>query len=236
MEALLPPHSKYGYNAFEQLFMLVITGITNFGGIPACFVLFKTKRIFEAYLAAFTVFTSFMYHSLESIDMKSLFLDEGQWHRLDNIGAITCFMVLFVHLMDNENPKLDFNLGMCAFLIAIFAQEKDPWNLTYTLVPIFLYIGIFIVVTRLRQRKAHYNPSMIKRALIWLFIGAINFSYGLDEFKDHLRFFHGMWHLCVGISSFYFWQIKVHPGEEFSFRDFWTKEFHPRMLLENRAL
>lgn len=32
-----------------------------------------------------------MYHILESLDCKYFIIEEGGWHRLDNIGAIVCF-------------------------------------------------------------------------------------------------------------------------------------------------
>lgn len=234
MEAYLPPHPKYGYNASEQLLMVLITGVTNFAGIPAVIMLFRTQRIFEGFLALFTVFTSFMYHAMESISAERIFLNEGEWHRLDNVGSITCFMMLFVHLMDFQDEKLDLKLYMTAFIITILAQEKDPWNLNYTIVPIVSYLVLFLLVLIFRKRKPMINHRTHLKSLLWMVIAVFNFSQGLDEYKDHLRFFHGMWHMCVGISSFYFWQIKLAPGEEFSFLNFWKKKYTYRLLLENK--
>lgn len=115
LEAWLPPHKKYGYNSSEQLLMLLITGITNFAGIPVIILLHKSRRHLEAFIAFFTMSTSFMYHAMESVDAGTVFLNEGAWHRLDNIGSIAAFITLFVHLMDNENPVLDFYLTMGGF-------------------------------------------------------------------------------------------------------------------------
>ena len=57
-------------------------------------LLHKRKRPFECFIGFFTMWTSFMYHFCDSID-SPMWLSEGQWHRLDNIGAIMSFL-LFV--------------------------------------------------------------------------------------------------------------------------------------------
>ena len=58
---------------------------------------------------------------------------------------------------------------------------------------------------------------MMKRGLIILGIGLFFFYQGLDEIKDYLRFYHGIWHMFVGISSMYTWQIRYSNIEEFNF-------------------
>lgn len=32
-----------------------------------------------------------MYHTLESVDCHYFIIEEGGWHRLDNVGSIVCF-------------------------------------------------------------------------------------------------------------------------------------------------
>lgn len=224
----LPTHRVYGYNTFEQILMVLLTGITNFGGIPSIIIMFKMKRYFQAHIGFFTIFTSFMYHSLDSVDGE-LYLNAGSWHRLDNIGAITGFMMLFCNLVDHQNHELNINLNMIALFIAILAQEKDPWNLNYTLVPITLSIIVFLISTRHKKRRPAYNKEMLGKGIFWILVAAVNFALGLDEFKDYLRFYHGLWHLCVGMSSFYFWQVNVRPGEEFTWSNFLKKKYRSDM-------
>lgn len=190
--------------------------------------MFKTRRYFQGHIGYFTLFTSFMYHALESID-GSLFLGSGEWHRLDNIGAITGFMMLFVNLIDPHDWTLNINLNMVCLFVAIVTQEKDPWNLYYTLVPICSSVVVFLIATRYRKKKPVYNKDMMGKGIFWILVAAVNFGLGLDEYKDYLRFFHGLWHLCVGMSSFYFWQINIRPGEEFTWSNFWKREYRPDM-------
>ena len=88
-------HSKFGYNNWEMLAMLFITGFTNLTAVPAIIIIWKQRMNFQFYISIFTVVTSFMYHSLESIDCPFFIMSEGGWHRLDNIGSIVCFQILF---------------------------------------------------------------------------------------------------------------------------------------------
>ena len=49
------------------------------------------------------------------------------------------------------------------------------------------------------------------------------FYHGLDDFKDYLRFYHGMWHTFVAIFSFYMWQCKLREGESYTLKNVWLK-------------
>jgi len=229
-----PSHSKYGYNTGEQLIMLLTTGVTNVMGLPVTIYLYRMQRYFEAFIGVFTVFTSFMYHSVESVDTV-FFLDEGQWHRLDNIGAITGFMMIFVYLMDNRDHYLDLQLLLGCLFIAILAQEKDPWNLFYTIVPICMACIAWLVVLKFRKRKPQFNFPIFGKSTFFLFIAACCFAVGLDEHRDYLRIYHGLWHMFVGISSFYFWQAKLVKGQELTWRNFWYKKIQPSHFYDPKS-
>jgi Protein of unknown function (DUF3522). len=201
-------HSKYGYNFGEQCLMMLITGITNAFTIPVILLMYRKNIIHRAFFGFFTGFTSFMYHTLESLDINRVFLDEGQWHRLDNVGSIICFCSLFVFLMDNRDDILDLKLEYIAVFISLVAQEKDPWNINYTVIPIMCYVLMFIGVLLWRKRKPKYNMRMLKKGVIYLSFAIPCFVFALNEHSDYLRFFHGLWHLFIGMGSFYIWQAK----------------------------
>ena len=88
-----------------------MTAITNIIIVPLVFrreVLLKRHLSFEAILTLFTLMSSFFYHFCDSMDYEDLgpwstltngfFLGKGMWHRLDNIGAILCFIVLLIYV------------------------------------------------------------------------------------------------------------------------------------------
>lgn len=52
-------------------------------------------------------------------------------------------------------------------------------------------------------------------------IAFLFFYKGLDDHNDYLRFYHGLWHLFVGIFSFYVWQCKL--KENYTWMDVWCK-------------
>lgn len=83
-----PFTSKYGYSGPEMLAMALLTAVSNFWGLPGCMLATKSGVHLRTFVAWFCMFTSFMYHLCESIGMEVLLLDEGQWHKLDNVGSI----------------------------------------------------------------------------------------------------------------------------------------------------
>jgi len=46
---------------------------------------------------------------------------------------------------------------------------------------------------------------LVRRGTLILGGAFVCFYFGLDENWDYLRLFHGMWHMLVGIHSFYTW-------------------------------
>jgi len=218
---------RYKCSPFEQFLMVAITAVSNLAFTPALILLIRKKYYFPVFLGLFTEFTSFTYHFMESIALrKFLNMDEYQWHRLDNIGSITCFMSLAVFLMDNRNPELDIILNYTALIINLILQESDPWNLLTTVVPILSYFLLIHIMAWKRNRSPVYNKKMHRYGFIGLVPGVICFYYGLDEFKDYLRFFHGCWHFFIGVSSFFIWQVKAPVGEETTLSTLLTKKVH----------
>lgn len=200
----------------EKAIMLLVTGITNFACFPALYVVYQKGLIYQFYMGLFTFATSFMYHSLESVDWNSFYIDRGTWHKLDNIGSICCFIMLFIYWMDNLSKKngsyyskhvssTDLQLNMTGLFITMLMQANHPWRLQNTLIPIFLFLALFILKICF-IRKPRYNSYYVKRGTGLLLVAVFFFIRGLDEHKDYLRINHGMWHCFVGFSSFYLWQ------------------------------
>ena len=215
--------SKYGYSPTEQFLMLIITGITNFICIPSLIHVYRRKLYFEAFIAILTMVTSFLYHSMDSVDITNLFLSDLQWHRLDNIGSIECFCMLMVYLMDNQNPELDIQLNMAGLFLALICQEKAPWQIIYTIFPIFCYMTCLCITICVRPRKPKYNKKFLLTGLICFCCAFIGFFKGLNEFTDYLRMWHGSWHMMIGLGSFFMWQAKTPLGEEIYFSNLFTK-------------
>jgi hypothetical protein len=200
----------------EQIAMLLITGITNFACFPALYVVYNKRMYFQFYVGLFTFITSFMYHSLESVEWEYLYLDRGTWDKLDNIGSITCFQMLFVYWMDNlhwskgryystHTPGIDLQIGMISLFFTMIVQANHPWKLENTFIPILLFVLLFLVAVAL-GRRPRFNSYYLKRGMACLGVAICCFVKGLDEFSDYLRIYHGLWHCFIGFGSFFLWQ------------------------------
>lgn len=200
----------------QQMQMLIITGITNFACFPALYIVYSKRMYYQFYVGLFTFLTSFMYHSLESVEWESLYLDRGTWHKLDNIGSINCFQMLFVYWMDNlhynkgryyssHTPSIDLQLGLISLFFTMIVQANHPWKLENTYVPILVFVIIFLLTVAL-GRRPRFNSYYVKRGLACLAVAVCCFIKGLDEFSDYLRIYHGLWHCFIGFGSFFLWQ------------------------------
>jgi hypothetical protein len=77
-------------------------------------------------------------------------MSEGQWHRLDNIFAIQCFSTLFVYLAAVPDVRTHLTVNFLSLGITIVTQEKDPWNVLFTVVPVVTVFLGFVSVVVLR--------------------------------------------------------------------------------------
>ena len=206
---------KYNYSLIEKIFMFIFSSLSNFSTIFTLVLIFRRKLSYPFFTGSFTLLTSFMYHTLDSFQIPSFFLNELQWHKLDNIGAIISIISLNVYLMDNRSRDLDNFLNYTGFFITLILQSRDPWDLTNTFIPILIFLLLFIWARNFRRIEARSNKRMIRLGIFIMFLGFCSFCKGLDEFKDYLRFYHGLWHFFVGISTFYLWQSNIPPGLEY---------------------
>jgi hypothetical protein len=68
--------------------------------------------------------------------MRVYGMNEGQWHRLDNISAIMCMANLFIYFMDNRDTAFNDFLRLFFLFWCLVQQENGPWNLLNTVIPI----------------------------------------------------------------------------------------------------
>jgi len=135
--------------------------------------------------------------------------------------------------MDNEDPRLDFQLQCLGLLISIWAQITDPWNIVYTLFPIvfMLVVGLILMMCKPKERK--YNFMVFINGLSCLIPGIALFYIGLnDDFDGPYRFCHGAWHVLVACSMFYLFQAKCKDVDVMSMTDVLKRDWrHDNSLL-----
>lgn len=150
-----------------------------------------------------------MYHCLDSLQYREFYLTKGGWHRLDNIASIQFFINLCVYWMDNETDigsvsSKDTHLCFVGLFLILIMQEKHPWDLLNTLVPILLYF-LMLILKLSFLGGAKLNLYMLKRALISMLVAFICFYKGLDNANDYLGIWHGGWHCFLSLSGYYSW-------------------------------
>lgn len=129
---------------------------------------------------------------------------------MDNVFAITSFGLVLLHtcgvIVDD-----DAQLRWTVFLISLVIQEKEPFNVIYTIIPclFFTALGLTLRFYYRNTRKVVYNKRNMLIALIFVVFGVFFFLLGLDDANDYLRAYHGMWHICAAIFG-YFCLTSVH--------------------------
>lgn len=193
--------------------VFITTVLSHVAMIPTFVILYRRCWIFEFAVIMMGYVTSIMYHFCQSMgDGSTIFLSEGQWHRIDNIAALTLFGVYFSYLCNFRSPWVDISIKYFLFMISIVLQQKDPWNINYTLGPIacygtlpFLYHGLVL------RRLPQYDWKNFVFGFSLLGLSFFFFLLGLDDANDPYRSFHGLWHFVGGCASYFLWSIVRHP-------------------------
>jgi hypothetical protein len=191
-------------SALETLLMTVLSVLSNLAGLPIVGrTLPQRATRFEGIMVGMSIATSLLYHICEIYDC-TLFLSELQWHRLDNVFAITSFELIFLHACGSMLPENE-GLKWTAFLTALLLQEKDPWNVTYTVAPciMFLLLAVGIRYYFRASRRVQYDRRNMTIAIVPFSAGLFFFYLGLDDANDYLRIFHCCWHVCASLFGYY---------------------------------
>jgi predicted membrane channel-forming protein YqfA (hemolysin III family) len=220
----------YEYSLHEKLVMAFITGVSNFACIPGLVLMILIERPFEFYIGLLTMISSFMYHLTESLDVN-FYMEPGKWHELDNIGSICCINSLLLSMNNsyrNHPRQLKFNLfSLCLVMIM---QGNNPWDLLNTFFPILIF-ALILIYDYIKYGVPWYNYEIMAKG-VGLFIIAISmFIKGLDEHNDYLRVAHSIWHILIGIATFYLWQIQ--EKRLLNFKQVFVETYHKYSNIHN---
>jgi predicted membrane channel-forming protein YqfA (hemolysin III family) len=86
-------------------------------------------------------------------------------------------------------------------------QKRGPWDLTNTIMPIVIFI-LIAIANCVRNGLPKFNFDAMSYGGFYL-VGAIAmFIKGLDDLNDYLRMYHSLWHVLIGLSTYYLWQLQ----------------------------
>jgi len=192
----------------EKVLQALIAFSTNLSCLPLGYYCIKRGSAYEAIVGTACAISSMMYHVGEVFEHTAWFqmtgLTSGQWHRLDNVFTILTFQALMFFLMDHNHPQVIDFLRWSFLVFTLYCQEKAPWEIFYTILPIVSSL-ILLIAHHAYKRKV---PEWLKTrhfayGIGLIVVAAVFFVRGLDDDNDYLRLNHGIWHFCVGI-AFYF--------------------------------
>ena len=189
---------------------------SNLSILPLLTLAYRRKLLFHFYVGLLTFVASTMYHAQEVLKVERLFLSTRQWHQLDNVGAVTCWLAVLVHLMDNFDhegdvyvsrslAQTDQHILYAGFLLTLLAQARSPWTIFPTAFPI-LAIFICLLYKAICVRRPRFHRETFKRGLYFLAAAAGCFILGLQETRDSLRVCHSLWHIFASLSIFHLFQ------------------------------
>ena len=178
-------------------------------------IMWRHRWPFEFCVTLFAIVTSVMYHTCQSFKIK-IGLDELQWHRLDNIAAISCFGIWFTYLCCFKDPHVDQLVKIVTFMLTVIVQEPWPWDVRFTVAPIVAYLVCLPVATGLHRlwRHGRWPPYDWRNFAIGvsLLLASFYFFYrGLDDDNDQWRLWHGGWHVASGLASVRLWMVVKQP-------------------------
>eukprot|EP00771_Trimastix_marina_P000577 gnl/Trimastix_PCT/1596.p1 GENE.gnl/Trimastix_PCT/1596~~gnl/Trimastix_PCT/1596.p1 ORF type:complete len:222 (+),score=2.62 gnl/Trimastix_PCT/1596:58-723(+) len=193
-------------SAWEQKLQIFTTVATNLGALLPISYTLRCCLPFETLCGVFTMMVSIMYHLCECLGILVLEMNDGQWHRLDNVGAILSWGSLCLHMCQlyHRRNLLD-TFRWCFLFFTLWCQERGPWEIQFTLIPILCMFALFLIRLMFFSRD---NMAWCHYQLIWgaifLVPTCICFARGLDDDHDWIRLWHGLWHFFASLCMYFF--------------------------------
>ncbi|RNF21422.1 uncharacterized protein Tco025E_03472 [Trypanosoma conorhini] len=191
--------------------LFATTVVSHLPMIPTAYLFWKRRYVYEMCIATFGLASSLLYHTCQSFD-ATMFLDELGWHRLDNIAVLAGMGMWFVFICTFKNPVVERSAKYFTLLASVLIEEKDPWNVAYTVAPIVLFACIPLAVFLYSRRLPAVEYRHLVTAAVFMGFAVPFFIAGLDDAEDPCRIYHGLWHLLGGIASYFMWLMVKTPG------------------------
>eukprot|EP00938_MAST-03A_sp_MAST-3A-sp1_P000729 g729.t1 len=193
----------------ERVLTFIFTVVSDFALVPSLTVTAKNRKHFEVFVGTSAILTGFLYNACDALDV-SLFLSKDDWHRINNVMAITYCALLAIYLMCNESDDANTVLRYAAFALVTVAQVRDnfwmeqsQWSmlviLFYALLPLLKFVS--------QNRIPNYHRQRTKKGLSFALLAALFFVMGLDEKNDRFRISHSVAHVFMGGALYQLWAI-----------------------------
>jgi len=177
--------------------------------VPSLLVTARNRKHFEVFVGLVAIVSGFLYNTCDALHV-SLFLNMDEWHRINNVMAITYIALLSVYIMNNESADWNTLLRYTAFASVTVAQVKDGFwmdNSQYTVMVVSVYALLPLMKFVKLQRIPKFRRDKTKGGLAFAALAAIFFILGLDELNDPFRLCHSIAHVFMGAALYLLWAI-----------------------------
>ena len=94
---------------------------------PALIQVARRRRHFELFIGTFQFLSALLYNLSEALQMP-LFINNIDWHFINDVTGLTFACCLLVHCMSNESENLNILLRYIAFGCAWVFKYRDSWD------------------------------------------------------------------------------------------------------------
>ena len=195
-----------------------LTVLTDFALIPALFVMARYRRHFEMFVGILQIISALCYNICNALG-TSIFLRETEWHKMNNVLAFTYLALLCIHLMSSGNETQNIILRYVAFSTITIGQIKDgfwvqeetPLEMVgmgiWTFIPVAFFGALPLFKFARERRLPAYDLRRLNKGIVVGALAIACFKVGLHKKNDPLRFWHGTFHVLIGLSLWYLWGV-----------------------------
>jgi len=202
-------------------------GAFAFGGLTNLIFLYPSARLYQKNLIFESIFvlcvavTSFLYHTSDSFNIEIVGMMMPAWNEIDDIFAssfgVATFLILWNHARYHSYVRLtsvispllrEINISIIgiSFALAVIWNQVAPVSSASIAGP--MAIGLMLSLISVCSNGSFFpqfwaiTSHRVKLFFFLLFgAGAIVFYFiSQPRNNDYLRWKHGCWHLCIGIS------------------------------------
>jgi len=102
---LLYTHVRQSYDWMERMLQVITVSLTNMFALPALFICYSNGMYGQIVIGFMTLLTSTLYHTCETLRIKIWGMNDGKWHRLDNVFIILSIQQIIVYMLLNDHVK-----------------------------------------------------------------------------------------------------------------------------------
>ncbi|CCD15920.1 unnamed protein product [Trypanosoma congolense IL3000] len=196
---------------YTSWIICIISVLSHTTFLPTIHSFFRRRYAFESAMALFGFAASLLYHICQDLNIE-IFMDEGAWHRMDNIFVLSFVGAWSVYMCTFRDPFVERITKYSLLMVCMIFQARGPWQPINTIAPVILSLSLPICVYAYRWQVPAFFGKRLAAFAVTMVIAVWFFIKGLDDKRDPFKIYHSMWHFLCGIASYMMWTMVRVPG------------------------